>query len=307
MIVSVNRKHNKQYFYKYTTAETAKIILVNKNLRFSSPLILNDPFDVTRKLKFSFSSKQLNRAIFKEIAYLVETGASPQITSKREIQAVLLYAATLNTEQKKDFLAQLQKPKNLRNLKKLPNLDFLQSFKEIEEKWQSNLPKLRILSLAEEHDNTVMWSHYTNNYKGVVLELECLDLYDSVLLLAEPVCYSDEFPTLGGDLLYWVKLITGQIEFDYKVVFSKLYLIKMTNWAREKEWRVISFEKDSNELYSDYGMHPRTYSKIFFGKDISCEHKSDLLQLITFELSHMEAYQMIEDHNERKLSFSRLK
>jgi hypothetical protein len=38
--------HDRKHFYKYTTAETAKTVLQNGTLRWSSPSLFNDPFDV---------------------------------------------------------------------------------------------------------------------------------------------------------------------------------------------------------------------------------------------------------------------
>lgn len=38
--------HDRSRFYKYVSAETAKIVLETKQVRYSSPLVFNDPFDV---------------------------------------------------------------------------------------------------------------------------------------------------------------------------------------------------------------------------------------------------------------------
>ena len=44
---SPNRRHDRQYFYKYVSAKTAQAILTTRTLRWSSPILFNDPFDVT--------------------------------------------------------------------------------------------------------------------------------------------------------------------------------------------------------------------------------------------------------------------
>ena len=48
---SPNRKHERRYFYKYVSAKTAKIIISTRKLRWSSPVLFNDPFDVTQELR----------------------------------------------------------------------------------------------------------------------------------------------------------------------------------------------------------------------------------------------------------------
>ena len=43
---SSNSRHDRRFFYKYMSAETARIILANRRLRWSSPILFNDPFDI---------------------------------------------------------------------------------------------------------------------------------------------------------------------------------------------------------------------------------------------------------------------
>lgn len=52
-------RHDKQYFYKYVSAETALLILQNKKVKYSSPLTFNDPFDVQTKMNYNFKLKDL--------------------------------------------------------------------------------------------------------------------------------------------------------------------------------------------------------------------------------------------------------
>jgi Protein of unknown function (DUF2971). len=300
MLISEYRKHDRQYFYKYTTANTAKIILVNKTLRFCSPQLFNDPFDVTRKLRLPVDSEELSGAVVTEFANLIRTGSIPTDQYNPRLCLLLEYTASLTEKQRQSLSDQLSDPGLV------PKLDQLPSFRELEDKWKWFIPRFRILSFTEEHDNTVMWSSYSDAYKGVVLELECLDIYDSAFLLARPVIYSDELPVVGT-LNLWVRMLTGQASFDYQEMFGKLEYIKSTRWQYEKEWRVSSFEKNSSELFSDYKMNPRTFTKVFFGKDVSEQDRKDLLDLLVFDLSHVEAYEMLVDDTRGRLQFARIK
>lgn len=47
---SPNRRHDLPLLHKYATASTAKAILQSSTLRWSSPLLFNDPFDVPRDM-----------------------------------------------------------------------------------------------------------------------------------------------------------------------------------------------------------------------------------------------------------------
>ncbi len=282
------------------TPSTAKVCLINQNLRLSSPKLFNDPFDVSTVLRISFTLEQMSKELKRELATLINIRSSPDVTQNDTLRAVLEYCATLTPEQRESLASSLERQKLETNDSDLA------AFRDFQKTWEAMIPKTRILSLTEENDNPVMWSSYASNYTGVVLQMECIDIYDSVLLLAAPVVYSDELPTIGS-LEYWVKMTSGQEPFDYEKVFGTLELTKATKWSYEKEWRVVSFEKRSVELYTDYKMHPRTFSRIYFGKDISKIDRDDLLALITHDLSHMEAYEMHLDHYEHRLSFRRIK
>jgi hypothetical protein len=39
------RSHDKDYFYKYVSSETAKLIITNQKLKWSCPADYNDPFE----------------------------------------------------------------------------------------------------------------------------------------------------------------------------------------------------------------------------------------------------------------------
>ena len=62
MTRSQHRRHDLPHLYKYSTAATAKEILRNGSLRWSSPLLFNDPFDVPRELELPFTADDLREA-----------------------------------------------------------------------------------------------------------------------------------------------------------------------------------------------------------------------------------------------------
>ena len=301
MLVSTHRAHNRKYFYKYTSASTAIRILTNRTLRLSSPLLFNDPFDIPRVLKLAFTSEELNQGIIKELfrlandqAYSIGTNLNPKL------RIFLEWARSIGKQQ-------LHELENSAIDKLKPVIiEASQPFIDLQKQWVDMLPNTRILCITEENNNPVMWSSYSDCYRGVVLELECLDIYDSILLLSRPVNYTDDFPTIGK-LDYWIRKMTGQVEYDYKQMFADLEATKKLKWQYEKEWRVISYDKQGNALYSDYGMHPRTFSSIYLGKDISAENRQLLLKLIDYDLSHLQPYEMKISHETRSIDFSRIK
>ena len=66
---SENRQHERQSFFKYMPLSTAKIVLKNSTLRWSSPSLLNDPFDVPRELFPEVSEQQVSTAIAQKLIH----------------------------------------------------------------------------------------------------------------------------------------------------------------------------------------------------------------------------------------------
>lgn len=297
MILSKNRRHNRKYFYKYTSAKTAKICLTNKVLRLSSPLLLNDPFDIARTIIMPISNEELIKSVSRKLAQLIRNKSHYDISIIPFVRSLLDYSMSLNQEQR-EYLATNIENGNYKDKNKGNALDELQNV------WDKTMPGTRVLSLTETYDNPVMWNSYSDSYKGVVLELECLDIYDSVLLLAEPVIYSDE-PIKFGNIDYWIDSTLGLRGFDYNETFKKLELTKKTSWSYEKEWRVLSFENDINQLYTDYVFHPKTFTRVFFGNNISNEDREDIIKLADYDLSHIEFFDLNVNYQLQRFEFKK--
>ena len=129
MLLSPNRRHNKKYFYRYMTAHTAKICLINQSLRLSSPLKLNDPFDVSRVLRLSFTSEEMSRQLTRELANLIRNRALPEATHNETLRVMLDYSAKLNEEQIEYLASTLEQQVLGTDYDKLP------SFLELQAAW----------------------------------------------------------------------------------------------------------------------------------------------------------------------------
>ena len=69
---SPNRKHDRKSFFKYMSAATARAVLTNHTLRWSSPVLFNDPFDVPRELSFGLTPADIVQALSARMAELIE-------------------------------------------------------------------------------------------------------------------------------------------------------------------------------------------------------------------------------------------
>jgi hypothetical protein len=86
---SPNRRHDRQYFYKYVSAETAKKVLTTRKLRWSSRILFDDAFDVTQELRLNFGVAELTAALVEEMADLIATGGPVGDTGHPGLKALV--------------------------------------------------------------------------------------------------------------------------------------------------------------------------------------------------------------------------
>jgi len=99
--------------------------------------------------------------------------------------------------------------------------------------------KIALCSFSEVNKNNLMWTHYTNNHKGICVEykpelFEYLKTINNHLTFWK-VKYSDKPPTVKG-----LEDINSQVE---KILFNK-----QSEWKYEKEHRVVFFSDKDTEF-----------------------------------------------------------
>jgi hypothetical protein len=68
---SPNRTHERHSFFKYMSAATAHRVLTNRSLRWSSPILFNDPFDVPREISFGLTPDDIVDALALRMSDLI--------------------------------------------------------------------------------------------------------------------------------------------------------------------------------------------------------------------------------------------
>lgn len=184
------RIHERQYFFKYMSAATAIDVLERTRLRWSSPILFHDPFDVPRELTLGLEADEISRAFASRFKDIIEH--PPEDTSYLETKLRLIIERVkkgVSSEFKLKILNDIEESKET----------FIPSgtgVKGLNDLWKSWLPEYRILSLTESPAHSAMWCHYADLYSGVVLEFRCVDELDSAWLIAKQVTYSDHIPAI---------------------------------------------------------------------------------------------------------------
>lgn len=109
-------------------------------------------------------------------------------------------------------------------------------------------------SFSETNDNILMWSHYANCHKGIVLEFDFPEEYIENLIYK--VSYKSSLPSLDHAAA-WISVQEESAESN-DIILSDLS-IKSSHWSYEREWRLWC----DQEGYYDY--KPEYLKKVYFG------------------------------------------
>jgi hypothetical protein len=270
---SPNRTHDRQSFYKYLTATTARKVLSSRALRWSSPTLFNDPFDVPRELSFGLAPGQILEACVQRMTEYIEQ--PPADTTELEPKVRLIVEAVkrgIPQDVKAELLegiretAAAQRPTSER-------MDDLRA------RWRSYIADFRILCLSESPAHMAMWYHYADCYRGVVLEVRCVDALDSAWLAAKPMVYSTAKPevyTARG----WASLLTLRTEIAVRKMMDIATYTKAADWACENEWRIVSSKRpEDTGAFTDYKFDARELAGVYLGPMIAPEGEREILEL----------------------------
>ena len=267
---SPNRRHERESFFKYMSADTAIKVLANRSLRWSSPVLFNDPFDVPKELSFGISPEELALACGKKMEQLIENPPENTTSFQPELRLILETIKNgIPAQLKAELLSGVQEV-TANHSSSSKNMDALRAF------WRGLLPELRILCLTESPAHVAMWCHYADRYRGVVLEFQCIDELDSAWLAARPVTYPPSKPaiyTTDG----WAELLFMQQEAAINAILDTATYTKSPDWSYEAEWRITSFKRPGETgNFSDYKFSRQELGAIYFGPMISNDDRLSL-------------------------------
>lgn len=295
--------HDRDYLYKYASAETAKKILENRTVKWSSPRLFNDPFDMQFRLHFSFERAEFKQAVMRKIKERLTDRASDRMTSTT---APLPFAL--------DLLRSIAPPMSGEEVEaKFENavaMGIDKMMKEglaaLHEKTKDVSRKLMVFCVSEIHDNLLMWAHYTDMHEGAVIKFKCIPEHDTALCAAFQVKYQDEMPRLDSldDL---VAVIFGEKE-PQRDTFKRIAYTKSSEWAYEKEWRCIAYLRDPDghdfELIT---VAPQEIDALYLGCRMRDSHKKDLMALLVDDFSNVAVFVAKKNDKMFKLDFERIR
>jgi hypothetical protein len=133
------------------SADVARLVLTNRTLSWSSPLLFNDPFDVPRELSFGIAADALVQALAQRMTQLIETPPDDTTWLEPKLQLIIeTVKKGISAELRNEMISGLQDIASWHRPEG-------RSMYEMRDLWKSWLPNHRVLCLTESATHAAMW------------------------------------------------------------------------------------------------------------------------------------------------------
>lgn len=285
--------------YKYLSSQYWESVFADNLIRFTQPSVLNDPFE----MQAFYESLALDPTVKQR---LTEENAANDLVSLLE-----------------DAL-----PKVPREIAETVDMDFVRQFAhiiapltvqagpflleritdEIGRGFYSGLDQSTgVLSLAEKNDNLLMWAHYGEQHKGIVVGFDSAHRFFDQRLSS-----ADDFRHLRKVNYEQKRPI---IRFTEEDDFSRILLTKSPEWSYEEEWRMImpiqmadEVKKAGDETVYLFRFPPEAVKEVTLGARFCPGKRTAIHHLIRGNEAYDEAVLQDGklDRKEFKLNFAKI-
>jgi hypothetical protein len=299
------RLHDRDHFFKYVTKDVAKLIINDHKLKWSCPLDFNDPFDH----QFAF----IDEDRIELLTDLRIQRVQEYVWDRDDIQFDVTDPFGFG-----QILTRLKQMKNL-----IPREEFLRNTEAIlpqmndscrratakfNEETRLFVLQTRVMCLAEENDNLLMWAHYSASHTGAVFKLRAIDDLDVPFLVAKKVRYSREYPILvtEEELINHLLCINRIINFGER--HRDLFCTKGIDWSYEKEWRISITSEDYPLREAIYFREPpEVFGAIYLGCRMPQGDKEQIMELANQSLPNMEIWQASQGKRTYNIEFEQVR
>jgi hypothetical protein len=138
---------------------------------------------------------------------------------------------------------------------------------------------IKILSLTVAPDISLMWSHYSNSHRGVVMRFRSISAFDSPFGMAKPIVYTDVRPSFFTES-YLINSLAGLESINNREMTDAIIYTKMSDWTYEKEWRISSGHgRNKAAPFEDIRFGINELDGIIYGIQMSDGDKAEILDL----------------------------
>lgn len=284
-------------FYKYMPYSTAKIVLENQTLRWSTPATLNDPYDIQFDLRIDFDREKVLRTSLDKLwkVHMGELRGHPE----NKMSAAFDFM--------RPYLKDIPKEVFMRDMEDGIRKSFAAIDKNIHQTYRDtrdHLSTSKILCLTDSPINQLMWAYYADSNKGVVLRFQDEPGADSPYKTAKPMSYMKDIPMLfEEDELS--DFLSGLINFDQAKRINTLTYTKSDAWKHESEWRIFAGDgRNKNAPHEDVKFGAKELTGVVFGCRMPLDQRASLSLAINRLYPHAEILQATPANQSFQLELS---
>lgn len=244
-------------FFKYMGTKTGRVVIESQSLRWSTPGRLNDPYDIQFDLKFEFNREAVKVSTLNK---LWEAYSGKPVPVGNELGLLMMYFRQRCpgwTREKFEggMSAAIDEGFNRAEA----------SLPRVSTETRALMAKSKVLCLTTTPDNSLMWTHYAEAHKGVVLRFRNIPELDSPYVMAKPVQYVQEMPVLMNED-FISDMMSGRVSLSPPSILDRMVYTKSSEWAYENEWRIYSGAgRNPDAPYEDCPFGARELDAIIFG------------------------------------------
>ncbi len=277
--------------YKYTTYDTAAVILSSGRLRWSSPFLFNDLAEFQRMPRFEPTVDQ-SLTDFSRVIVEISLGErhveEAKLSDESSLCLVMVRALIESGMGRDDLIKELMQESRGADKKMTTRL------RATFESFGPNTA--RVFCLSTEFDNDVMWAHYAEKHKGFVLGFRHLPNLDTPFIAALPVKYSGEPPVIGSGLDF---LLYGNTPELRNNAINAVCFTKSLKWQYENEWRVVTWRPEEvGKDYGDYKFYPEELESVCFGARSDDKREEKIRSLVLSRYPRTNLYRMVVESGE---------
>jgi len=275
--------------YKYCSAETAKLILASRSLRWSASHLYADPLELTYQSELPFNNDDLLSAAIKAATSFIFAKDAPSGRAP-------LMAAIRRWRDEERFDSPEEAEQVLHDLLSQMVTHRIEEIEQIVTDWKALTKRLRICCFSAKADDLNSWYKYADNQRGVILRFH--NEGSAYFGEAARIKYSDNRPAISSmkEQLNTVLVNDGHRPQDY---FLEKFAAKPMSYKSEQEWRCFYEQKESeapidedpNKHFIDRPFNTDDLKAVQFGSATSLEDKKEIWDVLKSNYSLVKVFE----------------
>ena len=260
--------------------------LQNRTLRWTTPGLLNDPYDMHFDRRVDINPERVRELALQKM-WEVYIGEREPPIGNRLSAALLLFRDVAAGLTREDFNRGLAEGVD----QGIDNL--LARVPELQAQLRDEIRRSKILCLSEVPDSTLMWAHYAEDHRGLVLCFRSIEELDSPWKEALPINYVEHMPLLFDDE-FLADMLSGRVAMDARAIMNSMIYTKQTHWSYEKEHRIFTGRgRDEAVAFEDVQFGARELDAVVFGFRMPQASRRLVSDLLRDAYPHVERFEAV--------------